>query len=60
MVPELRCQNKKHGVLGDGVIEVACSSRYCGKENGVTVIHRFDARTGKLLETKRFKTPGRG
>ncbi|WNO26246.1 hypothetical protein SEA_FULCRUM_24 [Gordonia phage Fulcrum] len=50
-----------HGVaLPNGQIEVACNSRYCGKGPGVTVLHRFDPESGALLETKRFKTPGKG
>ncbi|QFG08235.1 hypothetical protein PBI_LAMBO_23 [Gordonia phage Lambo] len=60
-MPDLRCENKLHGVaLPNGQIEVACNSRYCGKGPGVTVLHRFDPESGALLETKRFKTPGKG
>lgn len=53
---ELRCDSRiLHGVLDDSVIEVKCRSRRCGHAAGVVVIHRFDARTGELLDTLRFR-----
>jgi hypothetical protein len=53
---ELRCEHKLHGrVLDNGLIEVACQSRMCGKEAGNVILHRFDPLTGELLETLRFK-----
>jgi hypothetical protein len=56
---DLRCESKKHGELPEpGVIEVKCDSRFCGAQRGVVVLHRFDALTGELLETKRFRDPG--
>lgn len=55
---DLRCENKKHGVLFDGVIEIKCNSRFCrDSEPGVVVLHRFDAKSGALLETQKFKDP---
>lgn len=55
---DLRCEAKKHGVVvRPGLIEVKCDSRFCGAEQGVTVLHRFDATTGELVETVRFKDP---
>lgn len=57
---ELRCTAKLHGlVIRDGIIEVKCDSRFCGAGKGVTVLHRFDVTTGKLVETATFKDPGR-
>lgn len=38
-------------------IEVACPSRWCGKREGVTVLHVFSTRTGELLDTRRFQSP---
>lgn len=60
MTMELRCPSKKHGevvIPGDAVIDIACDSRFCGKRAGVTVLHRFDLRTGKLQGTKKYQTP---
>lgn len=56
---DLRCQAKKHGELDDGFVEIKCSSRFCGAGPGVVVIHRFDANTGELAGTRRFKDPAR-
>lgn len=56
---DLRCPHKKFGELsGDGLLEVKCSSSFCGAAPGVVVIHRFDPLTGELTETKRFRDPG--
>jgi hypothetical protein len=56
MAVELRCDMRLHGVLTDeGVVEIACRSRLCGHRPGVLVIHRFDAITGELLGTNRYK-----
>lgn len=57
---DLRCPAKKHGiVVREGVVEIKCDSRFCGAEQGVTVLHRFDVATGELVETVQFKDPGR-
>lgn len=56
---DLRCEAKKHGELDEGHVEIKCSSRFCGAEPGVVVIHRFDSKTGELQETLRFKDPTR-
>jgi hypothetical protein len=54
---ELRCASRVHGVVvREDVIEVRCHSRYCGKRAGVIVLHRFEISTGKLLDTKEYKT----
>jgi hypothetical protein len=53
---ELRCHKRLHGVLTDeGVVEISCRSALCGHRDGMIVIHRFDAVTGELLGTKRYK-----
>lgn len=57
---DLRCENVKHAEWHDGVIEFKCRSRFCGHRSGVVVIHRFDALTGKALETLRFAEPPKG
>lgn len=45
-----------HGVLtDDGVLEISCRSALCGHRDGAVVIHRFDTKTGELLDTKRYK-----
>lgn len=56
---ELRCDSGiLHAVLTDeGYLEVKCRSNRCGKERGVVVIHRFNAQTGNLIETRRFQEP---
>lgn len=57
---DLRCPNKKHGEVTDsGNLEIKCSSRFCGAGRGVVVIHRFNVKTGELVETLRFKDPTR-
>ena len=60
---DLACPAKKHGVViepGNGVVEIACNSRFCGSVAGVTVLHRFDISTGTLVETKQYKNPRKG
>ena len=55
---ELRCETgKMHGILEDEVLEVKCASRFCGAKPGVVVLHRFDARTGKQIDTRSYKAP---
>jgi hypothetical protein len=56
---DLRCEAKKHGEIDGNIVEIKCSSRFCGAGPGVVVIHRFDAETGELTETRRFKDPTR-
>lgn len=57
---DLRCPAKKHGELNGEFIERKCDSRFCGAAPGVVVIHRFAVSTGELVETHRFKDPGKG
>lgn len=62
---DLRCPHRKFGVIlepstNEGRIEVACPSRWCGKREGVTVLHVFSTRTSELLDTRRFRTPEGG
>lgn len=57
MSHELRCANKFYGtVVAPDVIEVSCQSRFCGKRAGVLILHRFEISTGKLINTKEYKT----
>jgi len=61
---QLRCEAKLHGELVDledsqRVLEVKCSSRFCGHAPGTVVLHRFDVATGELVDTVQFKDPGR-
>lgn len=49
---ELRCANGT--LLGElfpeqGVLEVACRNRRCGKQPGALVLHRFSVATGEEL-----------
>lgn len=64
MERELRCAgNKLYGIVVDeattGTLEVRCTSRFCGKQEGVVVLHRFDLSNGKYV-TKRYKELTRG
>ena len=53
---DLRCPNGiKFGELLEGAIEVKCRSSRCGAGTGIVVLHRFDAATGELLSTKRYR-----
>lgn len=60
---ELRCEgNILHALVDDegdkpaGVIEVRCRSKFCGKDVGVVVLHRFDLGTGEVT-TRRYQDP---
>lgn len=62
---DLRCPNRKHGVIlrpstDDGLVEIACPSRWCGKRVGVVVLHTFNTRTGELVNTRRYRQPEGG
>lgn len=55
---ELRCSSKLHGIMvSKDVIEVSCSSRFCGFRKGVAVRHRINVKTGIVMETLRFSDP---
>jgi hypothetical protein len=57
---DIRCDSKMHGIIVEpGLIEVKCDSKFCGHRAGVTVLHRFNSLTGELVETKRYKDPGK-
>ena len=58
---DLRCESgKKFAELVEpGVIEVRCTDRYCGATKGVIVLHRFDANTGEMIGTKKYRDPQR-
>lgn len=56
---DLRCGgNTIHGrMLNDHTLEVKCKRRACGVKPGVIVLHEFDIRTGKLIQTRQFANP---
>lgn len=55
---ELRCPSKLHAVvIAEDVIEVACTSRFCGYRKGVVVRHRINTKTGAVIDTLRFSDP---
>lgn len=55
----MRCEYKLLGIINKpaigGIVELKCSSRFCGAKAGVVVLHRFSTETGKLLGTSRFR-----
>jgi len=55
----LHCGSKVHGDVLEGILEIRCTSMYCGAGKGYVVLHRFDLATGELLETARYKDPAR-
>ena len=57
---EIRCTNKKHGELENGVFETTCNSRFCGAGAGIVVLHGFNVASGELVYTKKFKNPRKG
>jgi hypothetical protein len=57
---ELRCPSRILAVVTeDGLLEVKCSSKYCGAGNGTVVLHYFDLETLQLKETKTYNNPER-
>jgi hypothetical protein len=57
---DFRCPSALHGRITDkGLVEVSCKSRWCGKEAGNVILHRFQPETGELVETLEFKAPPR-
>jgi hypothetical protein len=52
---DIRCEHKKHAEIHDGLLEVKCSSRFCGAAPGVVVIHVYSPTSGRLLETRKFR-----
>lgn len=56
MSKELRCPSKLHLVLvNEDTIETSCNSKFCGKEAGTIVLHRWDLKTGTLISTMKFQ-----
>lgn len=53
---DLRCEFIKHAeLISPGVIEFKCRSKKCGHGPDVVVLHRFNAMTGDLISTKRYR-----
>lgn len=59
---EIRCDFKLHGIIDpvEDIIEVKCRSAMCGYRPGVTVLHKFDLHTGKMVDTLIFRDPQKG
>lgn len=60
---ELRCPHRKFGEVitpGSATVEISCPSRWCGKSQGVVVLHLFSITNGELLSTRQFRSPERG
>jgi len=53
---DVRCDHKKHAEIVGDVLEIKCSSRFCGAGNGVVVIHCWTL-AGDRLEDRRFRNP---
>lgn len=61
---QLRCPgNKLHAIVVDdedtkpsGIIEVRCDSRFCGKQAGVIILHKFNLSTGEI-QTQKYSEP---
>jgi len=57
---QMRCASKLHGIIvTGGIVEVKCDSRFCRPDRDTIVLHHFDATTGRLIETLRFKNPSK-
>ena len=55
---DLRCDAKLHAIVVDeDVVEVKCDSRFCGASKETAVLHRFNVKTGEMVQTLRFKNP---
>ncbi len=52
----LRCTSGLHAIVRGLEVEVACTSRRCGKTPGTVVRHVFDLK-GNLLRTNVFREP---
>ncbi len=54
---EVRCPSKMHGILVEpDTWEVRCKSDFCQAGPEVVVFHRFNTKTGQLIETLRFRS----
>lgn len=58
-MPDLRCALKKHAILIPemSVVEIKCSSKFCGAQRGTVILHRFDIHTGELVKTIEYREP---
>lgn len=58
---DLRCDSRLHARLsevdGRPAIEVMCRSSFCGKAEGMVVLHYFNPVSGELIKTNRYKEP---
>lgn len=56
---ELRCPHRKFGELDGLLLSVKCSSRLCGVAPEIIIMHWFDALTGELVRTRKFRDPSK-
>jgi hypothetical protein len=54
---DLRCETKLHGRLDDGILEVKCSSKFCGARPGILVYHRFNLDDGTFTTASYLEVP---
>jgi hypothetical protein len=58
---ELRCPHRMFAELDpstdQGLVTVSCPSRWCGRRDGVVVMHTFSTSTGELIKTQLFRDP---
>lgn len=54
---DIRCAERLHFILIGNIAEVKCKSKRCGAGRGTVVLHRFNIKTGELVETLTFKDP---
>lgn len=56
MPKELRCPRTLQAVITDeGLIEIKCRHGKCGASSSVTVLHRYDPKSGTLVKTTKFR-----
>lgn len=61
MRDELRCPSRILAVIIErpdeesDLLEVKCSSSFCGAGRGAVVFHYFDLETSELVDTKKYK-----
>ena len=55
---DLRCPNNRlHGVLRDGLLEVKCDNKWCTNRKRLVVLHYFDVKTEEMVKTIKYKNP---
>jgi len=55
---DLRCPNNRlHGVLRNGLLEVKCDNKWCTNRKRLVVLHYFDVKTEQMVKTVKYKNP---